>query len=89
MLINLINPVTFKCFAALLNCTPVDRASVINLVGWGLSFLSIAVSIGAQLMTFLCFRFSVVLMNTTGIYKLENFFMLNSAEIEICPGHKC
>ena len=60
-----INPITVDNFAALFNCTPVDRASyycicwprpkAIHFVGWERSSSSVAWSTGAQLMIFFCF----------------------------------
>ena len=70
-----INPITVNNFAALLNCTPVDRASLYDdpdlklflLVVWDRSSSSVAWSSGAQLMIFICFRFPVVLFDRPGI----------------------
>ena len=69
-----INPITNDGFAALFNCTPVDRASdpmmgrpkAIHFNGWDQSF-TIARSIGAQLIIFSCPRFPVVLFDRPGI----------------------
>ena len=53
------NPITVDNYAAFFNCTPVGRASdsmmaikLFILVGWGLSFLSVAWPTGVQLMFF-------------------------------------
>ena len=71
-----INLITVDNFAALFNCTSVDRASdsmmapdlkLFILVGWDRSFSSVAWSTGAQLMVFFCFRFPVVLFDRPGI----------------------
>ena len=71
-----INPILVDNFAALFNCTPVDRASDSNdgpdlklfiLVGWDRSFSSVAWSTGTQMMIFFCFIFPVVLFDRPGI----------------------
>ena len=59
----IINPITVDGYAALLNCTPVDRA--FSLLGPELS--SVAWSTGTQLIIFICFRFSVVSFDRPGI----------------------
>ena len=70
-----INPITVDNFAALFNCTTVDRASdsiydgpdlkLFILVGWDRSSSSVAWSTGAQLMIFFCSR--LVLFDRPGI----------------------
>ena len=70
-----INPITVDGYATLFNCTPMDRASdsmmarpKAILFSWlGPELSSVAWSIGAQLIVFFCFRFSVVLFDRTGI----------------------
>ena len=70
-----INPITVDTFAALFNCTPMDRASdskmarpkVINFSCLGTELSSVAWSTRAQLMIFFCFRFPVVLFGRPGI----------------------
>ena len=63
-----INPITVDGFAALFNCTPVDRASDSIHFSWlGPELSSVAWSTGAQLIIFFCFRFSVVLFDRPGI----------------------
>ena len=70
-----INPINVISYAALLNCTPVDRASdsmmarpkSIHFSWLGPELSSIAWSTGAQLIIFFCFRFSVVLFDRPGI----------------------
>ena len=70
-----IHPITVDGFAALFNCTPVDRASdtmlarakAIHFSLLGLELSSFAWSTGAQLFIFLCFRFPVVLFDRPGI----------------------
>ena len=70
-----INPVTVDCYAALFNCTPVDRDSdsmmarpkAIHFSWLGPELSSVAWSTGAQLIISLCFRFSVVLFDRPGI----------------------
>ena len=69
-----INPITVGNFAALFNCTPVDRASdydgsdlkLFVMVGWDRSSSSVAWSTGAQLMIFFCFRSPAVLFDRPG-----------------------
>ena len=66
-----INPITVDGFAALLNCTPVDRASdsmmalpkAIHFSWLGPELSSVAGFTGAQLIIFFCFRFPVVLFD--------------------------
>ena len=52
------NPIMVDNYAAFFNCTPVGRASddlkLFILVGWGLSFLSVAWPTGVQLVFFFC-----------------------------------
>ena len=72
-----INPITVVGYAALLNCTPVDRASdsssimprpkAIHFSWLGPELSSVAWSTGTQLIIFFCFRFSVVLFDGPGI----------------------
>ena len=70
-----INPITVDGYAALFNCTPVDRASdsmmaptkAIHFSCLGPELSSVAWSTGAQLIIFFCFRFSVVLFDRPGI----------------------
>ena len=70
-----INPITVDGYAALFNCTPVDRASdsmmarpkAIHLSWLGPELSSVAWSAGARLIIFFCFRFSVVLFDTQEI----------------------
>ena len=70
-----INPITVDGYAALLNCTPVDRASdpmmarpkAIHFSWLGPELSSDAWSTGAQLIFFFCFGFSVVLFDRPGI----------------------
>ena len=70
-----INPITADSYAALFNCTPVDRASnsmmarpkAIHFSWLGPELSSVAWSTGAQLIIFFCFRFSVVLFDRPGI----------------------
>ena len=70
-----INTITVDSFAALFNCTPVDRASdsmmarpkSIHFSWLGPELSSVAWSTGAQLITFFCFKFSVVLFDRPGI----------------------
>ena len=69
------NPVTVDGYAALFNCTPVDRVSdsmmarpkAIHFSWLGTELSSVALSTGAQLIIFFCFRFSVVLFDRPGI----------------------
>ena len=72
-----INPITVDGYAALFNCTPVDRATdstdsmmarpkAIHFSWLGPELSSVAWSTGAQLIIF-CFRFSVVLFDRPGI----------------------
>ena len=75
-----INPITVDSYAALFNCTPVDRASDSMMAGpkashfsWlGPELSSVAWPTGAQLIIFFCFRFSVVLFDRPGISILHN-----------------
>ena len=69
-----INPITVDGYAALFNCTPVDRASDSMMVPT-LSYSFYLVGTGAfvcclvhraQLIIFFCFRFSVVLFESQG-----------------------
>ena len=70
-----INPITVDGYAALFNCTPVDRASdsmmarpkAIHFSWFGPELSFLAWSTGAQLIIFFCFRFSVVLFDRLGI----------------------
>ena len=73
-----INPITVDSYAALFNCTPVDRASDSMMAPWprpktihfswlGPEVSSVAWSIWAQLIILFCFRFSVVLFDRPGI----------------------
>ena len=70
-----INPITVDSYAALFNCTPVDRASdsmmarpkTIHFIWLGPELSSVAWSTGAQLIIFFYFRFSVVLFDRPGI----------------------
>ena len=70
-----ISPITVDGYAALFNCTPVDRASdsmmarpkAIHFSWLGPELSSVAWSTGAQLIIFFCFRFSVVLFDRPGI----------------------
>ena len=69
-----INPITVDGYAALFDCTPVDRASdsmmapkAIHFSRLGPELSSIAWSTGAQLIIFFCFRLSVVLFDRPGI----------------------
>ena len=70
-----INPIIVDGYAALFNCTPVDRASdsmmarakAIHFNWLGPELLSVAWSTGAQLIIFFCLRFSVVLFDRPGI----------------------
>ena len=70
-----INPITVDGYAALFNCRPVDWASdsmmarpkAIHFSWLGPELSSVAWSIGAQLIIFFCFRFSVVLFDRPGI----------------------
>ena len=70
-----INPIKVDGYAALFNCTPVDRASdsmiarpkVIHFSWLGPELSSVARSTGAQLIIFFCFGFSVVLFDGPGI----------------------
>ena len=64
-----INPITVDNFAALFNCTPVDRASdsmmarpkaIFILAGWAGALASVSWSSRAQLMIFCCFGFPAV-----------------------------
>ena len=69
-----INPITVDGYAALFNCTPVDRASdsmmarpkAIHFSWLGPELSSVAWSTGAQLIIFFCFRFSVVMFDRPG-----------------------
>ena len=71
----LVNLITVDGYAALFNCTPVDRASgsmmarpkAIHFSWLGPELSSVAWSTGAQLIIFLCFRFPVVLFERPGI----------------------
>ena len=70
-----INPITVDSYAALFNCTPVERASdsmmarpkAIHFSWFGPELSSVAWSTGAQLIIFFCFRFSVVLFVRPGV----------------------
>ena len=70
-----INPIMVDEYAALFNCTPVDRASdsmmarpkAIHFSWLGPELSSVAWSTGAQLIIFFCFRFSVVVFDRPGI----------------------
>ena len=64
-----INSIKVNGYAALFNCTPVDRASDSMMARPKAIHLSWSVdwSTGAQLITFFCFRFSVVLFDRPGI----------------------
>ena len=70
-----INPITVDGYATLFDCMPVDRASksmmappkAIHFSRLGPELSSVAWSIGAQLIIFFCFRFSVVLFDRQGI----------------------
>ena len=70
-----INPITVNGYAALFNCTPVDRGSdpmmarpkAIHFSWLGPELSSVAWSTGAQVIIFFCFRFSVVLFDRPGI----------------------
>ena len=62
-----INPITVDGYAALFNCTPVDRPKAIQFSWLGPELSSVAWSTGAQLVIFFCFRFSVVLFDRPGI----------------------
>ena len=69
----MISPVTIDIFAALFNCTLVDRASEPELklfifVGWDRRSSSVAWSTGDQLTIFFCFKFSVLLFDRPGIF---------------------
>ena len=70
-----INPITVDGFAALFNCTSMDRVSdstmarpkAIHFSWFGPHLSSVAWSTGAQLMIFFCFRLIVVLFDRPGI----------------------
>ena len=70
-----INPITVDGYAALFNCTPVDRAShsmmarpkAIHFSWLGPELSSVVWSSGAKLIIFFCFRFSEVLFDRPGI----------------------
>ena len=67
-----INPITVDGYAALFNCTPVDRASDSMMAPTYFSWLgpelsSVSWSTWTQLIIFFCFRFSVVLFDRPGI----------------------
>ena len=65
-----INPITVDSFAALFDCTPVDRASdlmLFILVSWDRISSSVAWSTGAQLMIFICFF--IVLRRDLCVYR--------------------
>ena len=69
-----INQITVDGYAALFNCTPVDRASDSMIAPtstyslWlGPKLSSVAWSTRAQLIIFFCFSFSVVLFDRPGI----------------------
>ena len=70
------NLITVDGYAALFNCTPVDRASdpmmarpkAIHFSWSGTGLSSVAWSTGTQLIIFFCFRFSGVLFDRPGIF---------------------
>ena len=70
-----INPIMINGFAALFNCTSVDRASdsmmarpkAIHFSLFGPELLSVTRFTEAQLIIFFCFRFPVVLFDRLGI----------------------
>ena len=69
------NTIKVDGYAALFNCTPVDRASdtmmartkAIHFSWLGPELSSVALSTGSQLIIFFCFRFSVALFDRPGI----------------------
>ena len=71
-----ITPITVDGYAALFNCTPVDRASysmmarpkAIHFCWFEPELSSVAWSTGAQLIIFFLFRFSVMLFDRPGIF---------------------
>ena len=92
-----INPITVDGYAALFNCTPVDRPSdsmmarpkAIHFSWLGQELLSVAWSTAAQLIIFFCFRFSVVLFDvssvtSSGVVKLLPLFRYDCSRIQTC-----
>ena len=85
-----INPITVDGYAALLNCTPVDRASdsimarpkAIHFSRLGPELSSVAWSTGAQLIIFFCLRFSVVLFDRPGKDQGSPYVMQHIVSVE-------